>query len=486
VLLEQTAVDAPHPGDRWQRIVAGGTAGRYVRVTATQLWKRTGDWIFALGELVVLSGGKNVALGQVVTSLDSIEAAPRWARGNLVDGFSSFERVATADGLDSRRESFERQLEELAARRRQLVVAQLDASARAELTAIEARLPEIDKALGALPERQPVYATTHDFAPRPIHLLARGDVSSPQELVAPGAVGCVQGPQAAFVLDDPQDEGARRAALAGWLVDSQNALLRRSIVNRVWQYHFGRGIVDTPNDFGRMGSLPTHPELLEWLAGWFADEGHSLKELHRLLLTSAVYRQSSRSNPAFEQVDAGNRFLWRMNRARLDAECVRDAMLAVTGKLDLSMGGPSVQQFVFKDDHSPIYDYNQFDVDDPRGQRRSVYRFLVRSVPDPFMDCLDCADPSIMTPKRNTTLTSIQALAVLNNPLVVRQAEHFAARLAAAHDTPAAQIELAYRLALGRAPRQQETDALVSYAAEHGLANACRVIFNSNEFMFVD
>ncbi len=118
-----------------------------------------------------------------------------------------------------------------------------------------------------------------------------------------------------------------------------------------------------------------------------------------------------------------------MNRTRLDAECVRDAMLYVTGKLDLSMGGPSVQQFYFKDDHSPVYDYARFDVDDPRSMRRSVYRFLVRSVPDPFMDCLDCADPSIMTPKRNTTLTSLQALALLNNPLVVRQAEHFAERL---------------------------------------------------------
>jgi hypothetical protein len=235
-----------------------------------------------------------------------------------------------------------------------------------------------------------------------------------------------------------------------------------------------------------MGSLPSHPELLEWLAGWFAREGHSLKKLHRLLVTSAVYRQQSANRPECAAADAGNRLLWRMNRARLDAECVRDAMLAISGKLDLTMGGPSVQQFFFKDDHSPIYDYARFDVDDARSNRRSIYRFLVRSVPDPFMECLDCADPSIMTPKRNTTLTALQSLALLNNPLAVRQAEHFAERLRAMHAETARQIEAGFLLALGRQPTDRERDALAAYADKHGLANACRVIFNTSEFVFID
>ncbi len=199
-----------------------------------------------------------------------------------------------------------------------------------------------------------------------MHLLARGDVRSPGELVAPAGVACVQGLASAFDISAMNDEGQRRAALARWLIDPRNALLRRSIVNRVWHYHFGQGLVDTPNDFGHLGSLPTHPDLLEWLAGWFLEQGHSLKALHRLLVTSAVYRQTSTDNPQFAALDSSNRYLWRMNRARLDAECVRDAMLYVAGKLDLTMGGPSVQQFFFKDDHSPIYDYARFDVDDPR------------------------------------------------------------------------------------------------------------------------
>jgi len=380
--------------------------------------------------------------------------------------------------------------------RAQFVESAMPAALRDELAELTRRGESLKQKLEALPAPAQVFAASSQFAsqgsfsparqPRPIHLLARGDVRSPQELIAPGPVACVRGPESGFDLADPGQEGQRRAALARWLIDPRNALLRRSIVNRVWHYHFGQGLVDTPNDFGRMGSQPSHPELLEWLAGWFADHGHSLKQLHRLLVTSATYRQSSQGGPEGERLDAGNRYLWRMNRQRLDAECVRDTLLAVTGSLDTAMGGPSVQQFFFKDDHSPVYDYARFDVDDPRSLRRSVYRFLVRSVPDPFMECLDCADPSILTPKRNTTLTAIQALALLNNPLVARQSERFAERLRTmAADTPG-QIDAAYQWAVGRPPTRREAETLVAYAERFGLANACRVIFNSNEFIFID
>jgi hypothetical protein len=341
-----------------------------------------------------------------------------------------------------------------------------------------------------------VYGPTHEFAPaaqltpalkpRPIYLLARGDVRSPLELMAPGAVATVPGPDATFALSNPDDEGQRRVALARWLSDPSNVLVRRSIVNRVWHYHFGQGIVDTPNDFGRMGSLPSHPELLDWLARWFLDQGESLKSLHRLIVTSAVYRQVSTEEPAAAKIDGSNRLLWRMNRARLDAESVRDGMLAISGKLDLQMGGPSVQQFFFKDDHSPVYDYARFDVEDPKSFRRSIYRYIVRSVPDPFMESLDCADPSLLTPKRNVTLTAIQALTLYNNRFVLAQAEHLAQRVSQMHSEPAAQVQAAYRLCLGRSPTADESRALEAYVGRFGLANACRVIFNSNEFLFVD
>jgi len=280
-------------------------------------------------------------------------------------------------------------------------------------------------------------------------------------------------------------ECLRRAALAKWITDTNNMLTRRSIVNRVWHYHFGRGIVETPNDFGHMGALPTHPELLDWLAFWFLENGESLKKLHRLIVTSATYRQASASQPEFAKLDAENRYLWRMNRTRLDAESIRDSMLAISGKLDLTMGGPAIQQFYFKDDHSPVYDYTLFDVDSPGSYRRSIYRFVVRSVPDPLMDSLDCPNASILSPKRNVTMTSLQALAVLNDPFVLKQCEHFAARLAKAGALEK-QMELACQLALNRRPTAAESKKLREFARKHGLPNVCRLIFNMSEFMFVD
>src|SRR5262249_2497206 len=149
----------------------------------------------------------------------------------------------------------------------------------------------------------------------------------------------------------------------------------------------------------------------------------SLKELHRLIVRSATYRQTSRHHAESAKVDADNRFLWRMNRQRLDAESIRDGVLAVSGKLNGRMGGPGFELFRFKDDHSPVYDYTAIDkVNDPAGYRRTVYRFTVRSVPNPFLDCLDCADPNLNTPVRNSTLTALQALALLNDPFLIRQA----------------------------------------------------------------
>jgi hypothetical protein len=260
----------------------------------------------------------------------------------------------------------------------------------------------------------------------------------------------------------------------------------RSIVNRVWQYHFENGIVDSANDFGHMGSQPTHPELLDWLATTFRDGGGSIKQLHKLILMSSTYRQSSAFDANKAQVDSENRYLGRMNRQRLDAESIRDAVLDISGKLDLTMGGPSAEQFWFKDDHSPIYDYTKFDVDSPASYRRSVYRFIVRSAPDPFMDRLDCPDASLLAAKRNTTITAIQALALLNNSFMVKQSEHLAERVTKLSSEPKEQIAWLYRITLGRDPRAQEASRLADYVTRHGLENACRAMLNSNEFLFVD
>jgi hypothetical protein len=493
---------------------------RFIRVTATRLWERTRDYVFALGELQGFADGTNVARGATVTALDSIEAG-RWSKKNLVDGYSSRaplpDSTLTPEQL-ARRRAWETNLKQLIARRQEVFDSLVPAETKKESARVESRLADLTKEISALPEPKQVYAAANEFKPegsfvppkgmRPVYFLPRGDVKRPQELMPPAALACVPGPDAKFDLNPDHSEGERRAALAKWLTDSRNLQTRRSIVNRVWQYHFGRGLVDTPNDFGHMGSQPSHPELLDWLAFWFQDNGESLKKLHKLIVTSATYRQTSRiydlrftiyepktethvnrkshiAHPA-EMADADNRYLWRQNRTRLDAECIRDALLFVSGQLDLTMGGPSDRQFHFKDDHSPVYDYTRFDADSKEGRRRSIYRHLVRSVTDPFMDCLDSADPSQLVARRNTTLTALQALATLNNPFVLKQCEHFAARLEKLSSGVPAQIDSAYRLALSRSPTREERERLTAYARKHGLPNACRVLFNSTEFMFVD
>jgi hypothetical protein len=357
---------------------------------------------------------------------------------------------------------------------------------------------KIDAKLAELPPPRLVYAGASDFiadgsfkpakVPRAVHVLKRGDIKRPGEAALPGALACVPRLSWRFELGDANDEGVRRAALAKWITNPENTLTWRSIANRVWNYHFGRGLVETPNDFGRMGAQPTHPELLDWLAVTLRDNGGSLKALHKLIVRSATYRQSCGHNPNFARIDSGNRYLWRMNRARLDAEAVRDAVLQISGKLDLHMGGPSAQQFVMTPGKhvTPNVDYAAFDVDSPANYRRSIYRFVFRTLPDPFMDSLDCADASQLTPVRSVSMTAIQALAMLNNHFMVRQSEHLAERLTKMHPARDKQIAAAYELSLGRLPRREEAKELSAYAEKHGLANACRILLNSNEFMFVN
>ena len=386
---------------------------------------------------------------------------------------------------------------------------------RAALAAFQLK-EKISRELAELPKPSLVYAAANDFdpdgglkpapGPRPVHRLRRGDINKPVELAMPGALTSVSALPAKFEIADPQDEGARRAALACWLAHPDNPMTWRSIVNRVWHYHFGRGLVETPNDFGKMGGRPSHPELLDWLAVWFRDDARgSLKQLHRLIVTSSTYRQSStlvgRVSPrvhfSSEQgspgvsphpFDQDNRLLWRMNRTRLDAEQVRDAILQISDGLDLRMGGPSDLQFDLQPGiHvTPKVDYSKFDVDSPAARRRGVYRFLFRTLPDPFMDALDCPSGDQLTPVRNASVTVQQALAMWNNAFVAHYAGRFAARLESLAKALREQVALAYESALSRPPSPTESEELTAYGEKHGLANLCRLIFNSNEFMFVN
>ncbi len=504
-LTDHSASDQPNPGISPLTSPAAGIPARYIRITANRLAPRQNDFIFALAELEAFDpDGANLALRASVSSSDSIEAPPRWARVNLVDGRSPASPASPAPGTP--RDT----LASLEAERITLIERTIPQTLRNQLATTSADLQAARKALDELPAPSRVFvgAVHHgsgnfrgtgpdDGRPRPIHLLSRGDVNQRGPEVTPGALQCVPTLPADFGLPDNHPEGARRAALARWLTDPANPLTWRSIVNRVWQYHFGAGIVDTPNDFGRMGGRPSHPDLLDWLASHFRDGNRSLKSLHRLIVTSATYRQSSRppnpnpDNPLSPaNLDSANRLLWRMNPRRLEAEAVRDAILAVSGKLDTTPFGPGFQDFIIeKPEHSPHYQYHLHDPEDPQTHRRSIYRFLVRSQLEPFMNALDCADPSMRVDRRNETLTPLQALALLNGRLSVTMARHFAQRVESetgSNAPPTEKIRRALTLALQRPPSPTELATLEPYTARHGLAATCRVILNLNEFVFVD
>jgi len=389
---------------------------------------------------------------------------------------------------------------ELRKTRMQLVDAAMKPELRAERDAINVELAELNKELATFPKPETVFAATVHYGvgdfrgtgwnggkPRPIHVLARGQVTSPGREVTPGALSMLKFQPARFDIPKDAPEAQRRAALARWIVDPQNPLTWRSIVNRVWQYHFGEGLVTTPNDFGRNGAKPSHPELLDWLAVEFRDSGGSLKKLHKLIVMSATYRQTSQPTTG-QSPTADNTLLWRQNRRKLEAEAVRDAVLSVTGKLDLTMGGAGWQDFVIeRPEHSPHYEYGLADPEDPKTWRRSIYRFIVRSQTQPWMTALDCADPSQRVDKRNESLSPLQALALLNNGFMVTQAQHFAARLQQEKPNDlAAQIERAHWLAFGRKATATEQQKYIAFARSYGLPNLCRVLLNLNEFTFAD
>jgi hypothetical protein len=487
VIGDYTRNDFDRPGSDPVVIEGGGVLCRFVRVVATKLWSRRhagqapgDDWIFALSEMEVTAGGSK-KVGAKVTAFDSIEAMPRWGMGNLTDGL-----VGKGVGKVGRNE--EKRLHQL--------LQNVAGDALMQKGEVEVKLAEIGALIHSLPPpRKAFVGMVHHGSgnfkgrgndggkPRDIRILDRGDVTRPGELVQAGTVPGIVPGVARFDLGEDHREGERRIALAEWIVHPGNKLTWRSIVNRVWQSHFGEGLVATANDFGRIGEKPSNPELLDWLAVEFRDGGRSLKELHRLILNSETYRQSSRDDTVQAGVDASNRFLWRQNRKRLDAESVRDAVLWVSGKMNFEMGGPSFRDFVIeKPEHSPHYQYHKADPDDPLIHRRSVYRFLVRSQPQPFMESLDCADPSLLVAKRGETTTSLQALAMLNNAFMVRMAEHSAARIAGEQD-PVGKV---FELALGRSPSDNEHELLGGYAKDHGLPAMCRVVFNLSEFSYVD
>lgn len=331
--------------------------------------------------------------------------------------------------------------------------------------------------------------TTVPRQPGPWRVLARGDYRKPGQTVAPRGLAAISGVSPDWKLTTSAREADRRIALARWITDPGNPLPARVIVNRLWGWHFGQGLVRTPSDLGFLGGLPSHPDLLDWLAGQLVHPKRgpawSLKHIQRLLVSSATYRQASRALPHALKVDADNVLLWRKVPQRLEAEMFRDAVLAISGQLDPRLGGPGYRDFTVSSAGNNET-YTVFDAVGPKFNRRSLYRTCVRSGTSPLLDVLDCPDPSVATPRRSVTTTPLQALTLLNNKFVEHYAASFAERLKREAGDPAGQVRRAYALAFARAPTTAETQFGMKYIADHGLAEYCLVLINLNEFIFVD
>ncbi|HET6425507.1 MAG TPA: DUF1553 domain-containing protein [Planctomycetaceae bacterium] len=347
-----------------------------------------------------------------------------------------------------------------------------------EVVRMVSELERLDREREKLETPQMVYAGTFR-EPDTTYVLRRGDAEQRLGEIAPAVPAIFHHESESGKFADQE----RRLALAQWLSSPHNPLTARVMVNRLWQGHFGRGLVETPNDFGVNGVLPTHPELLDWLACEFMEHGWSIKHMHRLILSSKTYQQAATWNTTSAEVDRDNRLLWRFPSRRLEGEAVRDSLLLLSGELNLTMGGPGFNFFQTRGGLNGFPPMEQFTSNE---MRRMIYQHKVRMEPVPVFGAFDCPDAGQSMPKRSRSTTAIQALNLFNSPFVIDRAEQFAARVMREKPSSSTeQVQRAFALALARPPSSSEQAVAVSSIENHGLVTLCRVLINSNEFLFL-
>ncbi len=354
----------------------------------------------------------------------------------------------------------------------------IDASRKSEVEQLLQEWDQLQRQLDEQQQTQMVYAGLFE-APEETFLLNRGDPEQPLQPSFPQVPEIL----GELPLAEQADDSQRRLALAEWIASPENPLTARVMANRLWQMHFGMGLVETPSDFGLNGGTPSHPELLDWLAEELITHDWSLKHLHRLILSSETYSQSTTADPHALRVDADNRLLWRFPVRRLEAEAIRDCMLAVSGELNLEMGGPGFDFFRSRGGLSGFEPIESFG---PDKLRRMIYAHKIRMESVPVFGAFDCPDAGQPTPQRGQSTTAIQALNLFNSPFVLERADAIATRVReSVGDDPAEQIDFMFQLMLGRAPLPEERTPCVSAVREQGLPVLSRVLLNSNEFLFI-
>ncbi|HEY3740024.1 MAG TPA: DUF1553 domain-containing protein [Bryobacteraceae bacterium] len=397
---------------------------------------------------------------------------------------SVYEVAISSDGREWKKvASSEGRLPSRAADREELLLlAVLDEPARDEYNDLKARRKGVQKLLDNAPKLPMVYAGRMRDPKEPAYLLKHGNAMDRGEVMVPESLSTL--PFAKFAVEEDRPEGERRVALAQWLADPKNPLTPRVLANRLWHYHFGHGIVGTPGDFGFNGERPTHPELLDYLASRLIENGWRMKPLHREIMLSQAYQQSSAFDEGSARIDGDGRFLWRFPPRRLEAEEVRDTILSVTGKLDRRMGGPGFQLYRYTVDN--VATYFPIEKFGPETWRRAVYQTAARSVPSELLGQYDCPDSSLPEPKRIVTTSPLQALALLNNAFLLDQAKFFAERLE--HDAGAdraKQVNRAFELAFGRKAEAEETRDALQLIERYGLPAFCRAMLNTSELIYI-
>jgi mono/diheme cytochrome c family protein len=447
-------------GERW---VAGGNELLITLAEPAQIQRVffSSDRLRALGENYPLT--TFVGDYRIETSLDGRQ----WTEVS-----SSYDRIPASPRCK-------------AARLRKLVTTKDDETRFADF---DQQLAKVNSELARIPPLPSWWVGKRQDAPGPFQVFIGGDPQKPGDTVLAASISTLDDVVPAYQLDAKQDEASRRLALADYLIAPANPLTPRVLANRVWHYHFGCGLVDTPSDFGYMGGRPTHPELLDYLARTLQVGGWKLKSLHRLIMTSQAYLQTSTWRDATSQVD-GDSLLWRFPPHRLSAEELRDSMLAVAGKLDTRMNGPGFRLYEYQQDN--VATYVPLDEHGPDTYRRAIYHQNARAARVDLMSEFDCPDNAFGAPRRAATTTPLQALTLLNHKFTLDMAAALADRLTqetrenASTDATAAQIQRAYLLAFGRTPSEDEIAAATTLIKTHGLRAFCRALLNSNEFVYV-
>jgi len=381
-------------------------------------------------------------------------------------------------------DSANRQPDSAAHRRKRLLAGELTEADRKTLAELRQQRAAVDREIAAVPSLPTLRVGRLSEKKRPFHVFIGGDPQRPGDEVVPASLSSL--PKAEYALSYESPEKHRRLSLARWMVSPDNPLTPRVLANRLWHYHFGAGIVDTPSDFGYMGGRPTHPALLDWLARQVHAAGWRLKPLHKTIMMSQAYRQASTFRATAAGIDGDSRLLWRFPPRRLSAEEIRDTVLSLAGKLDRRSGGPGFRLYRYMRDN--VSTYAPLDHHGPDTYRRAVYHQNARAARIDLMTDFDSPDCAFAAPRRASTTTPLQALTMMNHSFTMDMAAALAKRIEqdAGNNDRAGQIERAFELVFSRSPSREEQQAAAALIESHNLRALCRGLLNSNELIYVN